>query len=64
MAERMNDADWTILPTKKTLDAMIALSDFNKTADVNKRKRFTEVSLTRRPCNHPLTVLGTTRTRI
>ncbi|KAL1703161.1 hypothetical protein EV121DRAFT_208520 [Schizophyllum commune] len=42
MAERMNDADWTILPTKKTLDAMIALSDFNKTADVNKRKRFTE----------------------
>ncbi|KAI4518561.1 hypothetical protein K525DRAFT_208237 [Schizophyllum commune Loenen D] len=42
MAQRMQDADWTILPTKKTLDAMAALSDFNKTADVNKRKRFTE----------------------
>ncbi|KAI5831830.1 hypothetical protein K523DRAFT_414682 [Schizophyllum commune Tattone D] len=42
MAERMKDSDWTILPTKKTLDAMAALSDYNKTADVNKRKRFTE----------------------
>ena len=45
MAERMKDSDWTILPTKKTLDAMAALSDYNKTADVNKRKRFSEVSL-------------------
>lgn len=44
MAERLNDADWTILPTKKTLDTMAALSDFNKSADVNARKRFTEVS--------------------
>ncbi|KAL1695874.1 hypothetical protein GGG16DRAFT_109050 [Schizophyllum commune] len=42
MAERMKDSDWTILPIKKTLDAMAALSDYNKTADVNKRKRFSE----------------------
>ncbi|KAI5886959.1 uncharacterized protein SCHCODRAFT_02590397 [Schizophyllum commune H4-8] len=43
MVECLNDADWTLLPTKKILDAMVALSDFNKTTDLNKRKRFTEI---------------------
>ncbi|KAL1701379.1 hypothetical protein EV121DRAFT_212248 [Schizophyllum commune] len=43
MAERMDKYDWTILPTKKTINAITALSEFNKTADVPKRKRFTEV---------------------
>ncbi|KAL1703155.1 hypothetical protein EV121DRAFT_281316 [Schizophyllum commune] len=42
MAERMGKSEWALLPTKKTLDAMNALSDFNKTAAVDKRKRFTE----------------------
>ena len=43
MAERMEQSEWALLPTKKTLDAMNALSDFNKTAVVDERKRFTEV---------------------
>ncbi|KAI5831818.1 hypothetical protein K523DRAFT_335198 [Schizophyllum commune Tattone D] len=42
MADRMEKSDWALLPNKKTLDAMNALSDFNKTAAVDKRKRFTE----------------------
>ncbi|KAI5831823.1 hypothetical protein K523DRAFT_408923 [Schizophyllum commune Tattone D] len=42
MAYRMEKSEWALLPTKKTLDAMNALSDFNETAGVDKRKRFTE----------------------
>ncbi|KAL1695865.1 hypothetical protein GGG16DRAFT_109039 [Schizophyllum commune] len=42
MADRMDNSEWTLLPTEKTLDAMNALSDFNKTAGIHNRKRFTE----------------------
>lgn len=45
MADRMDQNDWALLPTKSTLSAMNALSDHNKSADVHKRKRFTEVRL-------------------
>ncbi|KAI5886946.1 uncharacterized protein SCHCODRAFT_02672135 [Schizophyllum commune H4-8] len=43
MVERLDKKEWTIIPTKRTLDTINALSDFNKTADVHKRRRFTEV---------------------
>ncbi|KAL1754383.1 hypothetical protein FB107DRAFT_291709 [Schizophyllum commune] len=43
MAKRLDENEWTIVPTKRTINAIIALSDFNKTADVHKRRRFTEV---------------------
>ncbi|KAI4293779.1 hypothetical protein K525DRAFT_253339, partial [Schizophyllum commune Loenen D] len=43
MAKRLDEQEWTIIPTKRTLDTINALSDFNKTADVHKRRRFTEV---------------------
>ena len=43
MAKRLDEQEWTIIPTKGTLDTINALSDFNKTADVHKRRRFTEV---------------------
>ncbi|KAL1735031.1 hypothetical protein EV714DRAFT_268305 [Schizophyllum commune] len=42
MVRRMDDCEWTLLPTKKTLKAITALSDFNTAADASKRKRFTE----------------------
>ncbi|KAL1664406.1 hypothetical protein GGF50DRAFT_115081 [Schizophyllum commune] len=48
MAYRMEKSEWALLPTKKTLDAMNALSDFNETAGVDKRKRFTEPTRTKR----------------
>ncbi|KAL1660121.1 hypothetical protein GGF50DRAFT_63868 [Schizophyllum commune] len=43
MAKRLDENEWTIVPTKQTINTIIALSDFNKTADVHKRRRFTEV---------------------
>ncbi|KAL1701320.1 hypothetical protein EV121DRAFT_212315 [Schizophyllum commune] len=42
MAERMDQSLWAILPTKKTLDAIDSLSEFNTTAGIHKRKHFTE----------------------
>ncbi|TRM63462.1 hypothetical protein BD626DRAFT_568861 [Schizophyllum amplum] len=42
MAEKMDDMEWAIMPTDATLDAMNALSDFNKTADIGSRKLYTE----------------------
>ncbi|KAI4517435.1 hypothetical protein K525DRAFT_228622, partial [Schizophyllum commune Loenen D] len=42
MAERMDQSLWAILPTKKTLDAINALTDFNTTAGMKKRTHFTE----------------------
>ena len=61
MADRMAKSEWALLPTKKTLDAMNALSDFNKTAAADKRKRFTEVcSIGRRRAPMFTVLLGTT----
>ncbi|KAL1713077.1 hypothetical protein EV715DRAFT_212365 [Schizophyllum commune] len=42
MAERMDKSEWALLPTKRTIDTINALSEYNKTADLHKRKRFTE----------------------
>ncbi|KAL1672567.1 hypothetical protein EV122DRAFT_283818 [Schizophyllum commune] len=42
MADRMDQNDWALLPTKSILSALNALSDHNKSAEVHKRKRFTE----------------------
>ncbi|KAL1664413.1 hypothetical protein GGF50DRAFT_127219 [Schizophyllum commune] len=42
MAERMDRSEWTLLPTKRTIDTINALSEYNKSADLHKRKRFTE----------------------
>ncbi|KAL1750762.1 hypothetical protein FB107DRAFT_294363 [Schizophyllum commune] len=42
MAERMDKSEWTLLPTKRTIDTINALSEYNKSADFHKRKRFTE----------------------
>ncbi|KAL1668212.1 hypothetical protein GGF50DRAFT_124141 [Schizophyllum commune] len=42
MAERMDNSEWAILPTKKTIDTIKALTEFNTTAGTHKRKHFTE----------------------
>ncbi|KAI5829523.1 hypothetical protein K523DRAFT_372860 [Schizophyllum commune Tattone D] len=42
MAERMDNSEWAILPTKKTLDTIKALTEYNTTAGMKKRKHFTE----------------------
>ena len=64
MAERMDNSEWAILPTKKTLDTIKALTEFNTTAGVNKRKHFTEVRCARYACIQILTTLGTSRTGV
>ncbi|KAI5886967.1 uncharacterized protein SCHCODRAFT_02602676 [Schizophyllum commune H4-8] len=42
MAERMDRSEWALLPTKRTIDTINALSEYNKSADLHERKRFTE----------------------
>ncbi|TRM63454.1 hypothetical protein BD626DRAFT_402475 [Schizophyllum amplum] len=42
MAEMMNDLKWALMPTHETLEAMNALSDFNKAAGIGSRKLYTE----------------------
>ncbi|KAL1703151.1 hypothetical protein EV121DRAFT_292580 [Schizophyllum commune] len=42
MAERMNKSEWALVPSKRIIDIIHALSEYNKAADPHKRKRFTE----------------------
>ncbi|TRM63463.1 hypothetical protein BD626DRAFT_402231 [Schizophyllum amplum] len=42
MAKRLDEQEWTLLPTKETMDAMIELSEFNKTVDVSLRRAYFE----------------------
>ena len=64
MAERMDQSLWAILPTKKTLDAIDCLTEYNTTAGIHERKHFTEVRCARYACIQILTTLGTSRTRV
>ncbi|TRM63477.1 hypothetical protein BD626DRAFT_272258 [Schizophyllum amplum] len=43
MAKRMDAFEWTLMPTKETVAAMMDFVTFNKTADVHSRMVFTEL---------------------
>ncbi|KAL1703150.1 hypothetical protein EV121DRAFT_281314 [Schizophyllum commune] len=42
MAERMDKSEWALVPSKRIIDTINALSEYNKTANLHDRKRFTE----------------------
>ena len=43
MAKKLDKQEWVIVPSQETMDAMIALSRYNQSRDVDSRKVFTEV---------------------
>ncbi|KAL1703179.1 hypothetical protein EV121DRAFT_281335 [Schizophyllum commune] len=45
MAKKLDKQEWVIVPSQETMDAMIALSRYNQSQNVNSRRPFTEVLL-------------------
>ncbi|KAI5886938.1 uncharacterized protein SCHCODRAFT_02602661 [Schizophyllum commune H4-8] len=43
MADKLDCQEWAIMPTQDTLDAMISLSRYNASQDVNARRHYSEI---------------------
>ena len=59
MVEALGNLEWVMIPTKETLDAIYEMAEYNKTAGLHKRKRFSEVRPPHRGTIQMLIRIGT-----